>query len=323
VSRIALGTWAMGDGRFWGPQEERVSIETILTALDSGVNFIDTAEGYGDGRSEEVVGRALRNRRDEAVIATKVAGDNLYPANLPDALDRSLRRLATDRVDIYYIHWPNPDVPLADTMGALERMIDAGKVRAAAICNFGPRNLAVLKAMPHGAARPVVHQLPFNLLWRAIEGPILAETRAAGMPIVAYSALAQGLLTGQYASAAAVPDHLKITRFYRGDNGIASHGEPGAEAEVFAALDALAELGRESGLGMPQLALAWLLRNHDVASVLVGARSPDEVAENVAAADLKISGSILDRADAATTAVRDRLGENADMWMGRAQSRFV
>ena len=323
VSRIALGTWAMGDGRYWGPQDDADSVSTIHAALDRGVSFIDTAEGYGDGRAETIVGRALQGRRDAAIVATKAFGDNLLPATLPRALEASLHRLGSDHVDLYYIHWPNPDVPLADTMGALERLKDAGKVRAVAICNFGPRNLQALAALPQTSAHPICHQLPYNLLWRAIEGPILEGSNAAGMPIVAYSALAQGLLSGQYRSIAAVPDHLKVTRFYRGDNGIAAHGEAGAEAEIVAALAALDALCREARVSMPQLALAWLLRKEHLASVIVGARTPAELEASVAATDLAIPDAILQRASAATAAVRAKLGDNADMWMAGAQSRFV
>jgi aryl-alcohol dehydrogenase-like predicted oxidoreductase len=323
VSRIALGTWAMGDGAYWGPQDDRDSIRTIHAALERGVTHIDTAEGYGDGRSEAIVGRGIRDRRAEAVVATKAFGKSLVPANLPLALEASLRGLGTDYVDLYYIHWPNPEVPLAETMGALGRLVEAGKVRGVAICNFGPRNLQALAEVPTASARPLVHQLPYNLLWRAIEGPIVEASDAASMPIVAYSGLAQGLLTGAYRSIGAVPDHMKVTRFYRGDNGIAKHGEAGVEAEVFAAIAALDALCGEAGLSMPELALAWLLQKGNVASVLVGARTPEELGKSVAAADLAVPADVLERATAATKAVRERLGDNADMWMGGAESRFV
>jgi aryl-alcohol dehydrogenase-like predicted oxidoreductase len=143
------------------------------------------------------------------------------------------------------------------------------------------------------------------------------------MPIVAYSALAQGLLSGSYRAIEGVPDHMKVTRFYRGDNGVARHGEAGAEPEVFAAIAALADLGREAGLTMPELALAWLLEQDRVASVLIGARSPEELEASLAAADLEPPAGILERAGAATLAVRARLGDNPDMWMGGAESRFV
>ena len=230
--------------------------------------------------------------------------------------------MGTDYVDVYYIHWPNPDVPLADTIGALERQLDAGKVRAIAVCNFGPKNLTALANLQDAAFRPVAHQLPYNLLWRAIEGPILDRTRAMNMPVVAYSALAQGLLTGQYGSVDEVPRHLRITRFYRDDGG-GGHGEPGAEAEIFAAIASLHTICREADVTMPQLALAWLLAKDNVASVLVGARSPREVAQNIAAVDRAIPSSVLDRATIATAAVRAKLGDNPDMWMSGAQSRFI
>ena len=195
------------------------------------------------------------------------------PANLPFALEASLRGLGTDHVDLYHIHWPNPEVPLAETMGASA----AGRGGQG-----GGRDLQLRAAEPAGArggadrfrsaARPSAEVQSAR---RAIEGPIVDASDAARMPIVAYSALAQGLLTGGYRSIGAVPDHMKVTRFYSGDNGIAKHGEAGAEAEAFAAIAALDALCGEAGLSMPQLALAWLLQKSNVASVLVGARTPE------------------------------------------------
>ena len=325
VSRIALGTWAMGDARFWGPQDEATSARTIAAALDHGINLLDTAEVYGDGRSEEVIGRALKGRRHEAVIATKAYGESLRPETRPNSLDASLRRLRTDHVDIYYIHWPNPDVPLADTFGALAELRAAGKIRAGAICNFGPRKMAELTGLIESGAPVtcVAHQLPYNLLWRAIEGDILAPTRAAGMEVVVYSPLAQGLLTGTYRNLDQVPAHLKVTRFYDGANKDALHGEQGCEAELFAAIDGLVALCEEAGVGMPHLALAWVLAQPDVGSLLVGARTPEEIEENAAVLDVALSPDVLRSATGITEPVRARLGPNPDMWMGGSRSRFV
>jgi len=315
----------MGDARFWGPQDEGTSARSIAAALDHGINFLDTAEGYGDGRSEQVIGRALKGRHHEAAIATKAYGESLRPETMPKSLDASLRRLQTDHVDVYYIHWPNLDVPLVDTFGALAELKAAGKIRAGAICNFGPRKIAELTELIESGApvTSIAHQLPYNLLWRAIEGEILAPTRAVGMKVVVYSPLAQGLLTGMYRNVDQVPAHLKVTRFYNGANKDALHGEEGCEAELFAAIDGLVALCEEAGVSMTHLALAWVLAQPDVGSLLVGARTPEEIEENTAALDAAVSPDVLRRATEITEPVRARLGPNPDMWMGGSQSRYV
>src|SRR5262249_29675985 len=145
VSRISLGTWAFGGDPVWGEQGDRESIDTVSAALACGVNFIDTAAGYAEGRSEEVLGRALAGRRDRAVIATKAYG-TLDRAGVIAACEASLKRLATDYIDVYYVHWPNPAIPLAETVATLGRLLDAGKIRVAGVSNFGPLTLADLAA---------------------------------------------------------------------------------------------------------------------------------------------------------------------------------
>ena len=145
VSRISLGTWAFGNDPMWGDQDEKASIDVVSAALDAGIDFIDSAAGYADGRSEEVLGRALQRRRDRAVITTKVYKD-LDGAALIAACEASLRRLRTDYVDAYYLHWPNPDIPIGASLEGLRALKEAGKIRSAGVCNFGPRRLADLRA---------------------------------------------------------------------------------------------------------------------------------------------------------------------------------
>ena len=241
VSRLSLGTWAFGDDPMWGAQDEKASIDTVSASLDHGIDFIDSAEGYSDGRSEEVLGRALKGRRDKAVIATKVYSDRSRDG-VVKACEGNLKRLQTDYIDAYYIHWPSLEIPVAELMEGLDRLLQAGKIRAAGICNAGPFTLSELEQIK---GKPVLslHQIPFSLFWRACEYEVLPKTRALGATGVAYSVLAQGLLTGRYASAADVPKSLHVTRFY-GDGG---HGEAGAETEIFTALAELRDLAKAEG----------------------------------------------------------------------------
>lgn len=316
VSRISLGTWAFGGDPMWGVQDDRESVAVVSAALDAGIDFIDTAAGYADGRSEEVLGRALAGRRDRAVIATKVYG-TLAGAPLIEACEASLRRLGTDYVDAYYLHWPNHDIPIAESLEGLIRLKTEGKIRAAGICNFGPVDLADLKAAKD-AGVVVLHQLPYSLFWRAIEYDILPATRAMGLDVVAYSVLAQGLLAGRYSAVDDVPQSLHATRFY----GDGPHGDPGAESEVFAALPGLRRLADEAGVSLADLAIQWALAQPGVAVVLTGARTVAEIEANAKALDRKVDPAALTAATALSEPVKARLGPNPDMWMAGEKSRF-
>jgi myo-inositol catabolism protein IolS len=316
VSRLSLGTWAFGNDPVWGAQDEKASIDTVSASLDHGIDFIDTAEGYADGRSEEVLGRALKGRRDRAIIATKVYSDRSREG-VVRACEDNLKRLQTDYIDAYYIHWPNPEIPVAESMEGLDRLLQAGKIRSAGICNAGPVTLSELEQVK---GKPVLslHQIPFSLFWRACEFEVLPKTRALGATGVAYSVLAQGLLTGRYASAAEVPQGLHVTRFY-GDGG---HGEAGAETEVFAALVELRELAKAEGQSLADLAIQWALAQPGIDVVLTGARTPQEIEENAKALDRKASAQALARMTAISETVKAKLGPNPDMWMNAKQSRF-
>jgi len=191
VSEIGLGTWGMS-GSFWGAADDAESIRVIHRALDLGVTLIDTAEAYGGGHSEEVLGDALVGRRDKAVVATKVAPNHLEPAEVLAAFEGSLKRLKTDYIDVYFIHWPHPDYPIGDTMAVLEKLRREGKVRAIGVSNFGIKEIEA--ASEHGTID--VLQPPYNAFWREVEAEILPYCRSHEIGIIPYSGLAQGLLTG-------------------------------------------------------------------------------------------------------------------------------
>ncbi|MFZ5919196.1 MAG: aldo/keto reductase [Chloroflexota bacterium] len=316
VSMVAMGCWALAGDATWGPQTEADSVATVHAALDAGVNLFDTAEGYGAGDSEAMLGRALAGRRHQALIATKVSRANLSAAEVQRACEDSLRRLQTDHIDLYQIHWPSRSVPLAETLGTLERLREQGKVRAVGVCNFGPGDLSDLLAL----GQPAANQLPYSLLWRAIEYEIQPRCVEAGIGILCYSALAQGLLTGKFSSPDEVPEGRARTRLFSAGWPQARHGEPGCEDEVFAALDQIRRLCAEIGQPMASVALAWLLHQPGVTSVLAGARRPEQITQTAQAADLALSPEILARLDAATGQVKRLIGPNPDMW--QSLSRF-
>ena len=308
VSPIALGCWPFSGGKFWGSQEDADSIAAVHAALDAGINFFDTAEGYV--RSEEVLGRGLKGRRHEAVIATKVSAGNLAPEDLIVACERSLRALLTDHIDLYQIHWPNWDVPLAETVGALDALQEEGKIRAYGVCNFARQDLSEMIA----TGRCVSDQMPYNLVWRVIERTVLPLCRDNGVGVICYSPLAQGVLTGRYASADEVPEGLARTRHYSSERKFSEHGEPGLEAELFAAVAEIRKIAGDLGEPMAAVALAWARQQAGITSLLVGARNAAEVRRNLPSLDLTLDEDVLKQLAAVTDPVKDSLGDNLDMW---------
>jgi aryl-alcohol dehydrogenase-like predicted oxidoreductase len=317
VSVIALGCWPFAGGRFWGDQDDADSEDTVRAALDAGINFFDTAEGYGRGHSERVLGRGLEGRRHEAVIATKVSASHLAAGDVAQACERSLANLRTDTIDLYQIHWPNWQVPLAETVGALEKLLAQGKIRAVGVSNFAVRDLSDI--LEHCAC--ATNQFPYSLLWRVIEHEIQPLCEENGVGILCYSSLAQGLLAGIYASADAVPDHLTHTRWYASGRPNAQHGEAGYEDQVFAALGEVRRIAGELGQPMAVVSLAWLMAQPGVTSMLVGARAPVEVGWNLPAVDLALSDDVLQELAEVTAPVKDVLGDNPDMWMSTSRMR--
>jgi aryl-alcohol dehydrogenase-like predicted oxidoreductase len=316
VSVVAMGCWAIVGDSTWGAQDEATSLATIHAALDASINFFDTAELYGDGYSESLLGKALAARRHEAVIASKVSAAHLAPGEVRQACERSLRRLNTDYLDLYQIHWPNAEIPLAETVGALEELRAEGKVRAIGVCNFGIGDLGDLLATGSAAT----NQLPYSLLWRAIEYGIQQKCVENDIGILCYSPLVQGLLTGKFASADDVPAGRARTRHFSRERPQTRHTEAGCESETFAAIDRVRQISDEVSAPMSRVALSWLLQRPGVTAVLAGARAPGQIHENVQAAALHLPPEIVDALSAATDVVKAKLGANPDMWS--SESRF-
>lgn len=318
VSAVAMGCWALAGDATWGPQTEADSIATIHAALDAGVTLFDTAEGYGAGDSESLLGRALAagGRRHRAVIATKVGRSNLSASQVQQACEDSLRRLQTDYIDLYQIHWPSRSVPLHETVGTLERLREQGKMRAFGVCNFGVQDLSDLLTI----GQIETNQLPYSLLWRAIEYEIQAKCVAENIGILCYSSLAQGLLTGKFASADEVPEGRARTRLFAGHRPQARHGEPGCEAEAFAAIEHIRRMCGTLHQPMARVAVAWLLRQPGVTAVIAGARRPDQIQETAQAAAITLTPETVDELSTATAKLKDVIGSNPDMW--QSTSRF-
>ena len=321
LSVLGLGCWSFGgqEGDYWGAHDDRDDTAIIAQALESGVNYFDTAEGYNDGRSEAALGRALAGRRAEAIIGTKISPQNTEPAALRQHCEASLRRLGVDTIDIYMVHWPITDYPVADAFATLADLRAEGKIRAIGVSNFGPTQLA--EALATGV--PIeVNQLGYGLLNRIIEFEILPVCRQHGIGVAAYMPLMQGLLTGRWRSADEIPLTRRRTRHFSSDRPGTRHGEPGAEAEVFAAIDGIAQLAEAQGMPMADMALAWAAAQPGVTTVIVGTRTPAQLDESLRGIGRTLSPDVLAELDRLTQPVKAKLGSNADLWQSGANSRI-
>lgn len=318
VSRMALGCWPFAGGTVWGPQDDADSISAVHAALGNGVSFFDTAEGYDDdSNSEEVLGRALVGRRAEAVIATKVSANNLRPEDVKSHCEASLQRMQTDYIDLYQIHWPNHDVDVADTMSALLELQREGKVRAIGVSNFGVVDLT--EVLEYDTV--VTDQLPYNLLWRAIEFEIQPLCVARDVGLICYSPLAQGMLAGRYDNADEVPPGLSRSRHFSSERELAIHGESGQEAETFAAIAMVKEIAGSIGAHPATASLAWVLSRPGVTSLLVGARNAREVELNLPAFEYELSSDVESQLSHATETLKNALGASPDMWHSPGRMR--
>lgn len=318
VSTICMGCWAIAGGRTWGPQDESDAIEALKTAVDVGVNFFDTAEAYGSGRSEQLIGRAFQDMRDEVIIATKVSSSHLRPKDLRAACEGSLKNLGTDYIDVYYIHWPNWDVPLADTVGEMRRLKEEGKIRYIGCSNFGPRDLQTVLDLHHVE----VDQVAYSLLFRAVEFELRPVCIEHDVSIAPYSPLMHGILTGKFETMEGIPDGRARTRHFSSERPMTRHGGPGAPEATAEALQEIRRVCDEAGLDMAKVALAWLLRQPGVTTVIAGARNPEQIRANARAAELALPDDVVDALTAATEPLKRELGPNLDMWEPASNSRI-
>jgi aryl-alcohol dehydrogenase-like predicted oxidoreductase len=326
LSILGIGAWSFGGGEddYWGPQDERDVAAVVGGALDAGVNYFDTAEGYNEGRSEESLGRALGKRRGEALIGSKVSPANCAPATLREHCEASLRRLGTDYLDLYMVHWPITDTPVDDAFATLQALQAEGKIRAIGVSNFGVKHLTeALGSVAKVGATIAADQLFYNLLSRAIEAEIQPLCRREDVGVIGYMPLQQGVLSGKYRTPDEVPPLRARTRHFRGDRSLARHGGPGAEAEVFAALDGLRQVAAGLGVSMADVALAWAMNRPGVTCTLVGIRTPGQLADNLRAASLHLPADVVAQLDLLSEPVLRQLGTNPDYWQSAENSRIA
>ena len=317
VSRLSFGTWSLSGSKNWGPNDEKESMDVINLAIDLGINFIDTAAKYNDGVAEQIVGKAIKNRRSEVILGTKVHTALLGYDDVLKECEGSLERLGTDYLDLYQIHWPSRTIPADETMRAFEKLKSDGKIRAIGICNSGAG--AIASFAEHNV---VTNQLPYSLIWRQIETGVIPAARRAGMLVWAYCPLAQGLLTGKFRTVEDVPLPRRETRFYSGAWKQGLHNDTGFEKEIFAFLPRLQALADKAGVGMATLALQYLKTNPDVGSVLIGARNGDQLRENLKMFEAAVPAAIMDEVRALSDELKPKMGTNPDLWQDKDGGRF-
>jgi aryl-alcohol dehydrogenase-like predicted oxidoreductase len=318
ISAISFGAWQLGDARFWGETDKTAATQAVHAALDAGVNLFDTAEMYGEGESERVLGPALGARRGDVYVASKVWPDNCRPADLRKACERSLKNLGTDYLDLYQIHWPIRDLPLADACETMTQLRDEGKIRYIGVSNFGPGDLGEWCAH----ADCVSNQVAYNLAFRAVEYEIVPDCAARNVGILAYMPVMQGFLAGVWDTVEDIPAVRRRTRQFSSEREGTRHGEPGCEAELFALLAGLRRVAEGLGTTMADVAIAWLIAQPGVTSAIVGARRPDQLKRNLGAASLVLPGDALAELDRVSLPVKEYVGANADLWNSGADSRI-
>lgn len=318
VSRLAFGCWGITDDAVWGERDSAESTRTIHAAIDSGINFFDSAEGYSDGNSEVLLGKAIAGRRDRVIIATKARPDSMSPAGVRQACERSLQRLGTDYIDLFQNHWFDPEIPVEVTWQAMIKLKEEGKVRSIGVSNAGVTHLRAVESLQV----PVTNQLPYNLLWRMIEQEILPHCRDNKIGTMVYSPLQHGLIGDRFDVPDDVPEGRARSRHFHRDRSMTRHGELGCEEKTFAAIQAIRQISKTINCSTTDLALAWVASQPGVSCVVVGCRNEAQLGSNMRALEMDLPDQVLQQLSNVTEAVNQALGANPDMWDGSGNGRY-
>ena len=305
ITPIIMGTWQAGKD-MWVGIDDSETIEALRAAFEAGITTIDTAEYYGNGHSERIIGEALADVRNQVVYATKVFSNHLRYDQVMQACHGSLKNLQTDYLDLYQIHWPAGSwgtelIAIEETMRALNDLKKQGKIRAIGVSNFSRVQLE--EASGHGRIDSL--QPPYSLFWRHLEKDALDYCIDKNITVLAYSSLAQGLLTGKFGPdhKFAKGDHRAKNRLFQADN----------YQRVQRALDSLRPIAGRYGVNLAQLALAWLIAQPQTCAI-AGARKAEQIVDNAKAAELELLPEDLEEMDAIGRSVTDHLDDNPVMW---------
>lgn len=295
ISRITHGCMELGGGR-WKTLDKQTNIRLLHTALDYGITTFDTAEGYGAGTSESIVGEALRGKRSECVIATKVLKEHLHAADVRRAAEGSLRRLGTDYIDLLYVHWPNNAIPIEETMSEFAKLKQEGKIRAIGVSNF---NIAQLQAAMQ-ITRIDALQPEYNLLTRNIENGLLTFCQDNRISVLTYNSIAKGILSGAFHFGGAKLD----AEDFRNEKPLFSPHNLKAETPL---LEALREIAQMHGATVSQIAAAWVMAQEGVSSAIIGTQNEKHFVENIRSVEIELTAEELKRLDDTSARVTEQL----------------
>ena len=323
VSRLVVGCWSFGgeEGSYWGEQKQSDVNALVAEALDRGVNFFDTAIGYNNGKSETSLGKALKGRRKDAIVCDKIFikdGDELK--NYENLIRDSLSRLDTDYIDIMMIHWPAAGEELLKAnIEALLRAQQKGMIRKIAVSNFG---LGAIRVARECGVNVIANEFGYNLMTRGMEREILPFCREQNISVLAWSPLMQGVLTGKYQKISDIPfSRRRTVQFSKMGNPDSTHGEPGADAEVEALLVGLKSLSERTGIPCGTLAIAWLCNQPGVSCAIVGCRSVEQLHENMASIETKLSADVLKELTDLSQPIYEKVGHHLDIYRGSVNPR--
>lgn len=298
VSRLAIGGWQVSG---WASSDTDTFAATLHHAIDRGINFIDTAEIYGKGLSEEIIGSVIEPIRDRIVLATKFSFQNSSPAKIRAALHSSLTRLRTDYIDLYQQHWPPPSPPLAETIDELERLKQEGKIKAIGVSNWMEPEWQEIG----DPGRIESLQICYSLLWRNAEANVLPLCRAHEIGILAYSPLCQGLLAGRNDLLAETPpDSRRQNRWFRSD----------VRSQLTAFLELLRNIAHSYARPVSAVALRWILQHKEITAAIIGASNPRQVDENLLAFGWELSAADFNALSAASADFSKELTPHDSLW---------
>jgi aryl-alcohol dehydrogenase-like predicted oxidoreductase len=299
IGSLEASVIGLGCNNFGWRLDAQGSARVVEAALEAGINFFDTADVYDKGHSEEFLGRALGKRRGQVLIASKFGhtmdgAGGAHPKYIQESIEKSLKRLGTDHLDLYQLHLPDPKVPVADTLGALDALVRAGKVREIGCSNFSADQLREARAaVKPGAARFVSVQNEYSLLHREPEAQVLPQSERDGVAFLPYFPLASGLLTGKYRPGQESPTGARLSP----QGGMASMANLFYTEKNLAIVERLRQFAEKRGHSLLELAFSWLLARPSVASVIAGATSPEQIRGNVAAAGWRLTSADLAELD--------------------------
>ena len=337
ISSLGMGCWSYGGGKYWGTQSQTDVNAIVQTALDYGINYFDTAEVYNDGESERSLGIALKTRRSNAVIGTKISPTNVRKETLKTHCEKSLSRLNTDYIDIYMLHWPInkksinhfstkqsnlEKLPsIEEVFNGLIELQKEGKIREIGISNHG---LKQMNEIAKAGIYIAVNELPYNLISRAIEKDILPYCYKNKIAVMGYMALQQGVLAGKYNDFEKIrPSQAHSRHFHFSRGGIESrHGETGAENEIQELIKVIQEISDELNIPFTTVSLAWAMSNEKIANTLVGSRKITQLMMNFNAAEYVLPIDAIRRLNTSSQHVWDVLGNNPDYYENRNDSRI-